>query len=192
MHNRHYIWRTIVRRELARTRANSRESARTPPAFANGSPTFLFRELRQRSPAFAERSANIWRTPREFARVRANPRGVRRELANSSPKNVSSSDGFHIYGERPPDRERSFAANEFARSSPRTGSPVGELESHIIERSFAANLSPPFANDRSRWRTMANDGGLGLILTLTLIVDRERVGLGLGLELTLSLTVRRE
>ena len=100
-------------RERGRTRANPRELRPRSPTVRQ---LFLFRELRQRSPAFAKRSANS-------SRIRPSSR----ESARSPPrtgelfaKNISDSNQFHIYG------ERSFAANTrspaklFAVSSPRT------------------------------------------------------------------------
>ena len=64
-------WRAIVRRELGRTRANSRESAWTPPAFTNSSQTFFSRELCKRSvnsPEFARIRTEFavnWQTVRQ-------------------------------------------------------------------------------------------------------------------------------
>ena len=102
--NGQYTRRTVVRRELARTRANSSELARTPRELANGSPTPTVR----RTPPDVRRSTpNVRRSSAEFARVRPSSRALRRELANGSPEN-------------------SFARRNLPTSngrSPRTGSP---------------------------------------------------------------------
>ena len=80
---RQYTRRTVVRRELARTRANSSELARTPREFAIGSPTPTLR----RTPANVRRSTpNVRRSSAEFARVRPSSPVLRRELANGSPE----------------------------------------------------------------------------------------------------------
>ena len=79
-----YTRRTIVRRELARIRANSSELARTPREFASSSPTPL---LRRTPPNVRRSTPNVRRSSAEFARVRPSSRELRRELANSSPEN---------------------------------------------------------------------------------------------------------
>ena len=93
-----YTRRTVVRRELARTRANSSELARTPRKFAIGSPTPTLRRtfagvrrtfagVRRSSPGFAQvrpYSAANWRTVRQKIRSREENHppltSVRREL----------------------------------------------------------------------------------------------------------------
>ena len=102
--SRQYTRRTIVRRELARTRANSSELARTPRELANGSPT---PRVRRTPPDVRRSTPNVRRSSAEFARVRPSSRALRRELANGSPEN-------------------SFAGRNLPTSngrSPRTGSP---------------------------------------------------------------------
>ena len=79
-----YTRRTIVRRELGRTRANSRELGRTPREFASSSPTPT---LRRTPPNVRRSTPNVRRSSAEFARVRPSSRVLRRELANSSPEN---------------------------------------------------------------------------------------------------------
>ena len=120
--NGQYTRRTVVRGELARTRANSSELARTPREFAIGSPTLTLRQ----TPANVRRSApNVRRSSAEFARVRPSSPVLRRELANGSPEN-------------------SFAGGKPSTSnerSPRTGPPRttfadGELQfakKHILD-----------------------------------------------------------
>ena len=117
-----YTRRTVVRRELGRTRANSSELARTPREFAIGLPTPTLR----RTPANVRRSTpNVRRSSAEFARVRPSSPVLRRELANGSPQN-SFAEG------------KPSTANE---RSPRTGPPRttfadGELQfakKHILD-----------------------------------------------------------
>ena len=67
-HSGHYMGRTIVRREFARTRANSPAFAANSPVFADCSPTFYFREHWRTIGEHSANSREHWRSSREFAR----------------------------------------------------------------------------------------------------------------------------
>ena len=96
-------------RELARTRANSSELARTPRELANGSPTPSVR----RTLADVRRSTpNVRRSSAEFARVRPSSPALRRELANGSPKNSFAGKNLPTSNGR--SRRTTSAANLFA------------------------------------------------------------------------------
>ena len=114
-----YTRRTIVRRELARTRANSRELGRTPREFASSSPTPT---LRRTPPNVRRSTPNVRRSSAEFARVRPSSRVLRRELANGSPEN-------------------SFAGRNLNQRSPRTRSAANVVrrERGSSRTTFAAN-----------------------------------------------------
>ena len=118
-----FRWRTIVRREFARTRANSPRIRRL---FAN---FFFSRTLANIRRTFGEHS----RTLAEFARIRANSRGVRRELADSSPEKCFYLTFFNFSANI---GERLFAANI---GSPRTSS----LEVRRERVRQLANLGSP-------------------------------------------------
>ena len=131
--NRHFSRRTIVRCEFARIRR----------LFAN---LFSSRTL-----------VNDWRTlgelPRtlaEFARIRANSSGVRRELADSSPKNFSIRpfpNFRRTIGERP------FAANNYhsTNCSPRTTfwRTIVRRSRTIVRRKFLKNWRTTVRGERS-------------------------------------------
>ena len=114
-----YTRRTIVRRELGRTRANSRELGRTPREFASSSPTPT---LRRTPPNVRRSTLNVRRSSAEFARVRPSSRVLRRELANGSPEN-------------------SFAGRNLNQRSPRTRSAANVVrrERGSSRTTFAAN-----------------------------------------------------
>ena len=114
-----YTRRTIVRRELGRTRANSRELGRTPREFASSSPTPT---LRRTPPNVRRSTPNVRRSSAEFARVRPSSRVLRRELANGSPEN-------------------SFAGRNLNQRSPRTRSAANVVrrERRSSRTTFAAN-----------------------------------------------------
>ena len=188
-------------RERGRTRANPRELRPRSPTVRQ---LFYFANcanVRPRSPNVRRTFGELLANSPEFARIRAesaaNWRTVRQKMSPTPTGFIYTANDRRTANDRSPRtsspgvrRERVCRSANLSPPSSNDRSPRTivrrELESAIRERSFAA------ANDRSRWRTMANDGGLGLILTLTLIVGRERLGLGLGLGLTLTLTVRRE
>ena len=121
--NEYFSWlytrRTIVRRELGRTRANSRELGRTPREFASSSPTPT---LRRTPPNVRRSTPNVRRSSGEFARVRPSSRVLRRELANGSPEN-------------------SFAGRNLNQRSPRTRSAANVVrrERGSSRKTFAAN-----------------------------------------------------
>ena len=128
-----YTRRTVVRRELARTRANSSELARTPHEFAIGSPTPTLR----RTPANVRRSTpNVRRSSPGFARVRpqsaANWRTVRQKIRSReeitstsderSPRTSPPRTGFAAnvkFGEQV---RQKFLGNGHNSSLPRTSS----------------------------------------------------------------------
>ena len=125
-----YTRRTIVRRELGRTRANSRELGRTPREFASSSPTPT---LRRTPPNVRRSTPNVRRSSAEFARVRPSSRVLRRELANGSPEN-------------------SFAGRNLNQRSPRTRSAANEVrrERGSPRTRFVANY---VRGERQLWRT---------------------------------------
>ena len=115
-----YTRRTIVRRELARTRANSRELGRTPREFASSSPTPT---LRRTPPNVRRSTPNVRRSSAEFARVRPSSRVLRRELANGSPEN-------------------SFAGRNLNQRSPRT-----RFAANVVRRERGSSRTTFAAND---------------------------------------------
>ena len=99
-HTLHEYWqfsrRTIVRREFARTRANSPGFAANSREFANCSPTFFSCEHWRTIGEHSANSREHWRSSREFTRIRAefaaNWRTVRQK--------IFLFDLFQIFGER--------------------------------------------------------------------------------------------
>ena len=112
-----YTRRTIVRRELARIRANSRELGRTPCEFASSSPTPT---LRRTPPNVRRSTPNVRRSSAEFARVRPSSRVLRRELANGSPENSFAGSGKKS--------QQPLTSVRRERGSPRTTFAHGELQ----------------------------------------------------------------
>ena len=93
--------RTIVRREFARTRANSPAFAANSPVFADCSPTFYFREHWRTIGEHSANSREHWRSSREFARIRAefaaNWRTVRQKtFFNSENRKTTHSMNSHF------------------------------------------------------------------------------------------------
>ena len=140
VHIGQYTRRTVVRRELARTRANSSELARTPRELANGSPIPTLR----RTPANVRRSTpNVRRSSAEFARVRPSSPVLRRELANGSPENSFAGRNTSTFNERSP-----------RTSPPRTGFAANVKFGERVRQKFLGNghssslrrTSSPLAN----------------------------------------------
>ena len=157
--------------------ANSREHGRIRPH----SPRIRANPPTVRQLFFWRTLANHWRTLRElprtlaeFARIRPNSRGVRRELANSSPEKCFYLTFFNFSANI---GERLFAANI---SSPRTSS----LEVRRERVRQLANLgSPTMKFCFSKKSFAANNRSPRLIVRRERLFATRTLGLGLGLAL---------
>ena len=152
--------RTIVRREFARTRANSPAFAANSPVFADCSPTFYSREHWRTIGEHSANSREHWRSSREFARIRAEFAANWRTVRQKSVYIKSFLTGFkYSANDRSPRtivrREQSslmklFAANDILANEFTTREQsFAENSIKFGERSFAANNRSLVANNRS-------------------------------------------
>ena len=164
--------RTIVRREFARTRANSPAFAANSPVFADCSPTFFSCEHWRTIGEHSANSREHWRSSREFARTRAESAAKWRTIRQKSVYIESFLTGvwFQIFG------EQLFAAKncspEFVRTPPNSAgvrrvfadcSPVFAKKNKLVNSRQTRAESAPIrtnsasvnaANDRSQARLL--------------------------------------
>ena len=144
---RQFSRRTIVRREFARTRANSPGFAANSREFANCSPTFFSCEHWRTIGEHSANSREHWRSSREFARIRAEFAANWRTVRQKSVFIESFSSGFKYSANYSPVRgelrANSASVRESSPSVRQSFTSVREKKSWRTVGEFAANDRSP-------------------------------------------------